>query len=272
MARTAPAPRLHPIGIASRRLRAAGRNLIARSASFVRRLRGRHLVVLDVVGVGLSIYIALSVRLDRLISPMEVAAYLPAAALPLLVRPIVNDRFGLYRRLWGHASVPDLVQILRASVACSAVCVAIFYAVMRPLGNLRHRIPALLLDPGTGPQPGLHRGVAVPHPRAHRRIRARSDRLRADLAEPGSALFGAGRAGATMARSAVREPGCGVIPVGFLDDDRSRHGSTVAGLPVFGDLSKLDAHGSGLRRPAGHGPGPRGGPPRCGPSRACTNS
>ena len=53
-------------------------------------------------------------------------------------------------------------------------------------------------------------------------------------------LFGAGRAGATMARSAVREPRSGVRPVGFLDDDRSRWGSTVAGLPVFGDLSRIE--------------------------------
>ena len=32
-------------------------------------------------------------------------------------------------------------------------------------------------------------------------------------------LFGAGRAGAIMARSAMREPAAGVKPVGFLDND-----------------------------------------------------
>jgi hypothetical protein len=53
-------------------------------------------------------------------------------------------------------------------------------------------------------------------------------------------LYGAGRAGAMMARSAKREPSAGVLPVGFLDSDRTKRGSTVAGLPVFGGLDRLD--------------------------------
>ena len=51
-------------------------------------------------------------------------------------------------------------------------------------------------------------------------------------------LFGAGRAGAMMARSAMREPKAGVKPVGFLDDDLRRKGQRVAGLPVFGGLER----------------------------------
>jgi FlaA1/EpsC-like NDP-sugar epimerase len=221
-------------------VRAAGRNLTAWSASLVRRLRGRHLMLLDVVGVALSIYVALSVRLDRLMTPMEVAAYLPAAALPLLVRPIINDRFGLYRRLWGHASVPDLVQILRASVVCSAICVAVFYLAMRPLGisgtiGFPRSFWILELVLSLAFVGGLRFLI--------RALTDASSPVRVDGGPTSlspALLFGAGRAGATMARSAVREPRCGVIPVGFLDDDRSRHGSTVAGLPVFGDLSKID--------------------------------
>ena len=43
-----------------------------------------------------------------------------------------------------------------------------------------------------------------------------------------------------MARSAIREPAAGVKPVGFLDNDLAKRGSTVAGLPVFGGLDHLD--------------------------------
>jgi len=52
-------------------------------------------------------------------------------------------------------------------------------------------------------------------------------------------LFGAGEAGAMIARSARREPLAGVEPVGFLDDDPSRKGHRVAGLPVYGGLDAL---------------------------------
>ena len=43
-----------------------------------------------------------------------------------------------------------------------------------------------------------------------------------------------------MARSAKREPKAGVKPVGFLDKDPAHRGSSVAGLPVFGGLDRLD--------------------------------
>jgi FlaA1/EpsC-like NDP-sugar epimerase len=43
-----------------------------------------------------------------------------------------------------------------------------------------------------------------------------------------------------MARSSLREPKAGVRPVGFLDDNPSRAGKSLVGLPIFGDLSHLD--------------------------------
>jgi len=52
-------------------------------------------------------------------------------------------------------------------------------------------------------------------------------------------LFGAGEAGAMIARSARREPLADMEPVGFLDDDQSRRGHRVAGLPVFGGVDAL---------------------------------
>ena len=52
-------------------------------------------------------------------------------------------------------------------------------------------------------------------------------------------LYGAGRAGATIARSAMREPKAGVQPVGFLDDDLRRKGQSIAGVPVLGNLNEL---------------------------------
>lgn len=42
-----------------------------------------------------------------------------------------------------------------------------------------------------------------------------------------------------IARSARREPLAGVEPVGFLDDDQSRKGQRVAGLPVYGGMDAL---------------------------------
>src|SRR6185503_1997107 len=53
-------------------------------------------------------------------------------------------------------------------------------------------------------------------------------------------LFGSGREGVVMARSALADRRAKVLPVGFLDDNPAGWGKTIAGLNVFGGLSALD--------------------------------
>ncbi len=49
-------------------------------------------------------------------------------------------------------------------------------------------------------------------------------------------IIGAGQAGAMTARELARHPETGLLPIGFLDDDKLKHGIRVAGLPVLGSL------------------------------------
>ena len=54
-------------------------------------------------------------------------------------------------------------------------------------------------------------------------------------------IYGAGRAGVAVLRELRSNPGLDRFAIGFLDDDRTKQGSRVSGLPVhgIGDLSKL---------------------------------
>ena len=93
-------------------LQSVRRAAIDRAASFVLGLRGRHLFLIDLAAVVASIYLALQTRDDGFVGVDVLAATMPTVILPLLIRPIANERFGLYRRLWGNASVPELGQIV----------------------------------------------------------------------------------------------------------------------------------------------------------------
>lgn len=52
-------------------------------------------------------------------------------------------------------------------------------------------------------------------------------------------IAGAGAAGAMVVREMQRNPGLGMDPVGFLDDDRVKIGKRIYGVPVLDALSQL---------------------------------
>ena len=211
-----------------------------RLAMAVRSLRGRHLLIIDMFAIVASIYLALSLRIDGLLGLDSLAPYLPIALLPLAVRPLVNVRFGLYRRAWGYASVPELSQIVWAVIVGTVICVALFFAVLLPL-----RAPQAMAFPKSFWILEMILSLAMIGG-VRFFIRACNE-LGTWAVIEGEAvtltpalLFGAGRSGTLMARSAMREPKAGVKPVGFLDNDPAQRGTSVAGLPVFGGLDRLD--------------------------------
>ena len=205
---------------------------------FARRLRGRHLIAIDLLGVVLAAYLALALRFDRISAPAFVPDFALVVVLLVVVRMTTNVFAGMYTRRWRYASVPELTRITTAAVVGSLVAVVIFYGsyalvhaswaegfprsfwlielllATAILGGVRFAIRA-----------ASDRAVAGP---------ARSVDRRATL------LYGAGRSGVLLARSAVRNPGIGVRPVGFLDDDPNLAGGIVAGLRVFGGFSALE--------------------------------
>src|SRR6185503_14435533 len=52
-------------------------------------------------------------------------------------------------------------------------------------------------------------------------------------------LYGAGRAGALVAKELHQHPDSGIDLVGFLDDDSHLHGMNVEGRPVLGGADDL---------------------------------
>jgi exopolysaccharide biosynthesis polyprenyl glycosylphosphotransferase len=52
-------------------------------------------------------------------------------------------------------------------------------------------------------------------------------------------IIGAGKSGQYLLNSLRQTPGCGFLPVGFVDDDVQKVGTWVADLPVLGDSAQL---------------------------------
>jgi FlaA1/EpsC-like NDP-sugar epimerase len=204
-------------------------------------LRGRHLFVIDTLGIALAAWIAMAIRYPSARLEDEIPAALALILLMVAVRTLVNLRMGLYAHDWRFASVPDLQRIIIASVVGTLIAAGAFYAIAFAVTSAGALSPAHGLPVSFWPIELLLTLTVVGGSRFG--IRAVQDFASSAgaIGAPPSAtlLYGAGSIGAMIARSARRLPQAGVMPAGFLDDDPALANARVAGLPVYGGLEAL---------------------------------
>lgn len=196
------------------------------------------LASLDLV-LGLAmIYFAMTLRFDDLTPFGPIAKFAPGILLPAAARPIVNRAAGLYRCSWRHASLRELGGLIVSVAVGTVVCATIFYAAFGRLG---------ITDTTTFPRSfwfieALLNVSVIGGLRVVIRIYNQFKTAPAPFDSRGlpTILYGAGASGTQVARSALREPRAGVLPVGFIDDDAQLKGQLVAGLRVFGGFEDLD--------------------------------
>jgi FlaA1/EpsC-like NDP-sugar epimerase len=136
---------------------------------------------------------------------------------------------GLYRGIWMFASLPDLKRVLR-SVAYSTVGLLVFFAFYRDGQQVVPR-SMLVLYP-------LLLIVYMGGGRAVYRM-WKEHRLYGGLIAQGKPVIivGAGRGGAMLVRELERSPDWRVV--GLLDDDISKWGREISGVPVLGGVEQL---------------------------------
>ncbi|HLM51996.1 MAG TPA: nucleoside-diphosphate sugar epimerase/dehydratase, partial [Pseudoxanthomonas sp.] len=151
-------------------------------------------------------------------------------AILLLAQGLVFWQVGLYRGLWRFASVPDLWNILKASLLG-------LLAVVLGLGmyNRIESVPRLVLAVYPFALVGL---LGMPR----LMFRAWKDNQNTDSKQDIAVrvlILGAGRASEALVRD-LRRSGM-YQPVGLLDDAPRLHGTKLHGVPVLGGLSDAAA-------------------------------
>src|SRR3954471_16428034 len=224
-------------------------------------LRGRHLFVLDLLVIALSIVGAMLLRFDSLRFVDEALVYFPAALFPLFVRPPINVLGGLYSRAWAYASIGELARIFVVVFVGSVVGVIVFFGLLVPLGvggteTAFGRFPrsffvleGLLTLIGMG---GVRFLIRASNEWKGWRPGSTDLGDRTDGSGPVPTLvYGAGDVGATVLRTiGAAQDGIGMRVVGVLDDDRDKRNQVLRGSKVLGSLDDLPeiARATGARR------------------------
>jgi FlaA1/EpsC-like NDP-sugar epimerase len=200
--------------------------------------RGRHLFVYDLVAIAVSIVTAFVLRFDARDPIALVELFAPVSLTPLVLQPLANVAFGLYRREWRYASIRELIAICGAIATGTALSAVVFVAL------------ASVDAPGTAglprsyyPLEGIVSLLLVGGGRFALRIAlenvGQSGETDAEAGVIRSLVYGAGEAGTTLARLAKRDRSVGIEVVGFLDDDPNKRGSRLYGERIHGSLDDL---------------------------------
>ncbi|MCU0832871.1 MAG: polysaccharide biosynthesis protein [Chromatiaceae bacterium] len=152
-------------------------------------------------------------------------------ALPLvmLAQGFANSVFGLYRGVWRFASLPDLVRILKAVLAGTALA---FFALF--IFNRMQAVPRSVLPLYLVLQVLLLGGPRLVYRwlKDHRLSLGTGERV---------LVVGAGQAGEMVARDMLRDHHLGYLPVAFVDDKPRRQGAEIHGIPVRGSTEDIPA-------------------------------
>lgn len=197
-------------------------------------MRNRYILLIDVVAVAVAALGAFVLRFDWAF-PLTTELFPPYLLAALFLKPPIFFGFGLYRRYWRYATVSDMLALALA-VGASLVAMTIFVVVgfavhifwwySRSIVVIDALLMLALLT-------AIRLSVRVfGESRAKRSAPAASAPKRVVIA-------GAGDAGVLVLREMQRNPGLGMRPIGFLDDDPRKFQKRIHGVPVVGDTKGM---------------------------------
>jgi FlaA1/EpsC-like NDP-sugar epimerase len=190
------------------------------------------LMALDAAIVMSTPYLSLYIRFEGSVETKYLLTLLNFLPLIVIVRLATFHFFGLYNRIWRYASINELVAIIMAVTASSAVIAAIMHwsipGFPRSIYLLSWVFDIVLIG-------GSRLGVRVLY---HIRQRQASRSVNV-------LIVGAGDAGAMIAREIQQRVHDDKRVIGFIDDDIGKHNQMLYGAKVLGtryDIVKIVAN------------------------------
>ncbi len=191
------------------------------------------LIAVDAVAVNLAMFLALLLRFDGRIPVQYLTVYGNYAWPTTVVAILVFYAFGFYRRLWRYTSLFDLVTIVLGASTVAVLQLVGFYATEV------YRFPRSVII-----LTWLLTIFLIGGSRLSNRLRwtfkSRQANGQRDPDELKRVLIiGAGDAGEMVLRELLKRPDLGLRVVGFADDDITKHGRSIHGVPVLGAITDV---------------------------------
>jgi UDP-GlcNAc:undecaprenyl-phosphate GlcNAc-1-phosphate transferase len=190
--------------------------------------RGMFVVFVDIFLAGVAAYLAVGLKTDVWSLSAVRTPVLDLATTFAPVTVVVFWWAGLYRGSWHVAGLQDLTR------CCKAVAIVTIAGgtLLRILTGAEHALSLIAIY-------GVLSLFLTAALRASYVI-LESTNLRASHQGRPVVVYGAGGRGVAAVRELFRHSHSNLRPIGFIDDDVSKRGMLVSGLPVFGTEEELE--------------------------------
>ncbi|NLM04713.1 MAG: polysaccharide biosynthesis protein, partial [Clostridiales bacterium] len=190
------------------------------------------LIIIDTILINFAFLLAFYIRFDGNIMGDMAAGYfevyLKNAFVLTLIKLTLLYVFGLYKSLWKYASIEEVIQIVGASFVTNTGVITYMMMTQQRLPRSIY-ILIFLLDII------LIGGVRLSY-RMTRNIRTRNfNQFFGRNIQKRIMIIGAGQAGAMVIKELKRHGDLNSKAVAIIDDDESKLGARIHGVPVLGD-------------------------------------
>ena len=191
----------------------------------MRLLRFRQFILLlgDIIVINASALLSLGLRFDFIIPKEYLDVYYLYSPLYIAMVIITFYLCGAYRSLWRYASIEEMYLIIKASIYSMVFTYGLFslFHVGLPRSFYGINLAFIMLTMG---------GIRF----SYRFARRFKGRYRLKSATTKVLVVGAGKAGFLVLRELVLNPDMGKIPVGLIDDDKTKLKRRIQGIPILG--------------------------------------
>lgn len=187
------------------------------------------LMMLDIVFVNVSYYLALYLRFDGNIEPQYIQVYMSNAVLITTLKIAVFCYFKLYKSIWKYASIEELISVVVACIVANAAILSFLFIKQTTLPRSIYIITTMIDTILIG-------GVRFSY-RALRRIKNGNFSLTNSYKK--IMIIGGGDAGAMVIREYKNHTQLNSKPVVVIDDDDKKQGQVINGVPVLGKRADI---------------------------------
>ena len=194
----------------------------------------------DLSALVIAFALAYLLRFDFAVPQAQSEEFLLQLPIVLAIQLATLVGLGIYTLIWRYVGMREAKTFLHAAVIAFAVLVALRYGLPEQVQEFRVPFSIIVMDTILGY--GFLLGMRILRRSLYERYEKRSStpRFAAGKARP-VLLVGAGRGGVLAAREILGRGDSGLSVVGVSFKKKSKRGSVIHGVPVFGTTEELPA-------------------------------